>query len=50
MRSSELIAQMQADGHDAAEAMELLETFITSQKLHEEHREKILKEFGEGDG
>jgi hypothetical protein len=42
-----IMARLQARGHDLSEATALLETFLTTQKSHEEHRATILKELDE---
>jgi hypothetical protein len=39
-----VIARLQADGHDISQATALLETFLTTQRAHEEHRATIMKE------
>jgi hypothetical protein len=39
-----MVAQLQADGQDVSEAVDLLNTLLETQSMHEAHRETILSE------
>ena len=43
-RQERLIAQLDRHGHNTFEARRLLKNFRTSQKLHLEHRSRIVKQ------
>jgi len=45
-----IVAELQTAGHDISEATDLLDTLLTSQNMHEQHRAKILKELEEAGG
>jgi hypothetical protein len=42
-----IIAKLERDGHDSALAKELLATLRTALKMHEDHREHIIRELEE---
>jgi len=42
-----IIAQLESDGHDVSEAVDLLNTLLETQSMHEAHRETILSELKE---
>jgi hypothetical protein len=46
VRHRQLIAELEADGHDTTSAEALLETFIASQHIFEDHLKSLLKESG----
>ena len=46
-KQQRMIVEFERDGHDATEAVCLLETFVLLQQSREEHRARILDELSE---
>ena len=47
-RQRALIAELDRDGHDTADARAILATMLETQRLHVEDRDRILKELSSG--
>ncbi len=47
VRQEELIAELDRDGHDTKDARAILQTLRTSQALHLQDRDRILRELAE---
>ena len=47
-RQRALVAELDRDGHDTADARAILATMLETQRLHVEDRDRILKELSSG--
>jgi hypothetical protein len=46
-RQRELVAELERDGYDAAQAKKMLEQFLEQQVLHIADRDRLIKELSE---
>jgi hypothetical protein len=46
-RQTELIGELERDGHDAAESKRLLDLFKDVQAMHVAYRDRLLEEIGQ---
>ena len=46
-RQRELVAELERDGYDAAQAKKMLEQFLEQQALHIADRDRLIKELSE---